>query len=110
MTSEQQKQYKRKWYENNKEAIVRKAVARTKRITDVRKQLLSVFPCHCCGITDFDLIQWHHLDPSIKERTIFSGGYGEETFWNECLKCIPVCANCHIKIHKNKLCLIPQKL
>ena len=99
-----------RYYQRNREQIIRNSVARTKRITDARKDLLSEFPCLCCGNSNPDLIQWHHVDESTKDHTIFSGGFGEERFWDECLKTIPVCANCHTLIHKNKLCLIPPKL
>jgi len=101
---------KRQWYQDNKEAAISRSVARTKRITNDRKKLLSQFPCVCCRNPDPDVIQWHHVDPSSKEITVFCGGYGEEKFWNEVLKCIPLCANCHVKLHKEKLCLLPIHL
>ena len=100
---------KKKYYAKNKELVRLKAQARTKEITDRRKEMLSEFPCHCCRLNDPNVIEWHHIDPSTKKMTIFSGGYGEEVFWDEVLKCIPVCGNCHIKIHKDLLCLLQHK-
>ena len=108
--TEAQIRAKRKYYERNKEAVVRRSVERTKQITDARKQLLSHYSCLCCGENNPDLIQWHHVNESEKTHTIFSGGYSEEKFWNEVLKCIPVCANCHLLIHKQKLCLLTPSL
>ncbi len=84
-------------------------VSKRKRLAH-RKELLSQFPCVCCGDPDDTVIQWHHVNPDEKEYTIWQCVMPEEDFWDEVLKCIPVCANCHIKIHKNKLCLIPPKL
>ena len=75
-----------------------------------RRDLLSEFPCHCCGDPDNTVIQWHHVEPENKEFALTSGAHSEERWWNEVLKCIPVCANCHVKLHKNTLCLIPQRL
>jgi hypothetical protein len=75
-----------------------------------RRDLLSIFPCVCCNEPDTTVIQWHHVDSTIKEFDISKSGVSEERWWDEVLKCIPVCANCHVKIHKNKLCLLPQKL
>lgn len=105
--AEYKRQQKRKWYQENKELSITRSSQRTKRITDDRKELLSQFSCLCCGNPDSDVIQWHHVDPSTKEMTIWRGGYSEERFWDEVLKCIPVCANCHLKLHKEKLCLLP---
>jgi len=103
------RQYKQDWYQANKASIIPKAVARTKRITDKRKEMLSCFPCVSCRNNNHNLIQWHHIDPSEKDRTIFSGGYGEDRFWNEVLKCVPLCANCHVLIHREQLCLLPHQ-
>jgi hypothetical protein len=72
--------------------------------------MLSTFPCYCCGDPDDTVIQWHHVEPENKKFHLLGGRIGEDKWWNEVLKCIPLCANCHIKIHKNKLCLIPPKL
>ena len=108
MYTEAQLRAKKKYYAENRERVIRESVARTKRITDERKELLSQYSCICCGCNDPDLIQWHHVDETQKSHTVFSGGFGVEKFWDEVLKCVPVCANCHIKIHKGKLCLIHQ--
>ena len=81
---------------------------RKRGIIQRRKDLLSEFPCICCGEPDDTVIQWHHVNPEEKRFTLWQCAMPEQDFWDEVLKCIPVCANCHIKIHKDKLCLIPQ--
>ena len=91
---EQRRKYHRDFYNQQKEA---------------RVQLLSQFSCFCCGDPDDTVIQWHHVEPENKSKGLWEN-MSENNWWNEVLKCIPVCANCHLKIHKNKLCLIPQKL
>ena len=78
----------------------------TAAIRSRRVQLLSDFPCHCCGDPDDSVIQWHHVNEEDKEFNVSDMNVSEDRWWNEVLKCIPVCANCHVKIHKNKLCLI----
>lgn len=76
---------------------------------EYRKGLLSSFTCCSCENRDPSVIQWHHLYPEDKSFNIFSRtGKPHDIWWNEVLKCVPLCANCHVKIHKNKLCLIPQ--
>ena len=84
--------------------------ARKKRITLERKTILSEFSCICCGDPDDTVIQWHHVEPKNKLFYVLGSFYSETAWWDEVMKCIPVCANCHLKIHKNKLCLIPPKL
>ena len=76
-----------------------------------RRTLLSQFNCCLCGLEDSDLIDWHHVCPEEKLFDIKGGlSQSHENWWSEVLKCIPVCPTCHRKIHKEKLCLIPQKL
>jgi len=74
-----------------------------------RKELLSEFGCSLCDETCPDCIDWHHLDSNDKEFEIANGkSHSLEKWWNEVLKCIPICANCHRKLHANQLCLIHQ--
>ena len=103
---------KQSYYERNKELVNRRTVAHIKKQKTRRRSLLHS-SCFCCGDPDDQVIQWHHVDESTKLFEIFGGtgcSAAEERWWNEVLKCIPVCANCHIKIHKQLLCLLPQKL
>ena len=81
----------------------------SQRHFDFKKDLLSIFPCKLCGESDPDLIDWHHVEPEDKLFEIKTSK-GHDRWWNEVLKCIPLCALCHRKIHKNKLCLLPIRL
>jgi hypothetical protein len=75
-----------------------------------RDLLLSKFACVCCGESDPTVIEWHHVCPEDKLFGIKEGAsYSRERWWDEVLKCISVCCNCHTKIHKNKLCLLKPK-
>ena len=72
-----------------------------------RKRILAQFGCLLCDVIDPDLIDWHHVNPEEKLFDIKGAlARNHELWWNEVLKCIPVCCNCHRKIHTNKLCLI----
>lgn len=73
---------------------------------DFRKTLLSSFTCFCCGESDSDLIDWHHVHPQDKLFNVTAYNEPHDKWWNEVLKCIPVCVLCHRKIHTNKLCLM----
>ena len=97
------------YYLKNKEVILERTKARNKRVAQERRDLLSIFPCLACGNPDPTVIQWHHVDPTEKESQVIGNGISDERFWDEVLKCVPLCANCHVKIHKNKLCLLKPK-
>jgi hypothetical protein len=73
-----------------------------------RKEMLSQYNCRACDHNDPTVIEWHHLDPSTKELKVWRCAWNEERFWNEILKCVPLCPTCHVKIHQDQLCLIPQ--
>jgi len=103
---------KKRWYEKNKERQQLLGRNRESNKRKRRRSLLS-FPCICCKESDPTVIQWHHVDNSTKDFDLFGGkgnSSAEDTWWNEVLKCIPVCANCHVKIHKKMLCLLPMNL
>ena len=76
---------------------------------EFRRNLLAEFSCFLCGLSDPDLIDWHHVREEDKNFEVKGSlSKSHEDWWTEVLKCIPLCALCHRKIHKNKLCLIPQ--
>jgi len=62
--------------------------------------------CEKCGYDkSFEVLQFHHINPSEKDFTISGKSYSLERLKKEVDKCILVCANCHIEIHeelKNK--------
>jgi hypothetical protein len=86
-----------------------KAALSVQKLRDVRRNILSQFCCIACKETDADLIDWHHVNPEDKEFSI--GGSSltvqHDRWWLEVLKCVPLCALCHRKLHMNKLCLLP---
>jgi hypothetical protein len=60
--------------------------------------------CSRCGISDYRVLQWHHIDPSTKTMTI--GAQARQGKWNQIMeevkKCICVCANCHFILHSEE--------
>ena len=86
---------------------------RTRRVNSIerRRQILAQYSCLSCGESDPCTIDWHHIDESEKLFNIATGmTRGEDSWWDEVCKCVPLCANCHRKLHNNKLCLIPVSL
>jgi len=101
---------RRAHYRSNSERIISSNTERNKAIVQRRKDLLSEYCCSSCDHNDPSVIQWHHVDPDSKSFEIWRTAWPEEKFWDEVLKCVPLCANCHVKIHSNLLCLLPPKL
>lgn len=56
--------------------------------------------CLHCGNSDWRVIEFHHRDPSQKERAISDMmGWSWEKIEKEIAKCDPLCANCHRILH-----------
>ena len=57
--------------------------------------------CEKCGYNKYlGALQWHHLDPTVKEYSIGKRrGLKEETLKEEVSKCQLLCANCHAEAH-----------
>ena len=58
--------------------------------------------CQKCGEKRFYTLDFHHLDPSIKDKTIArmtSNNYRIDKTLNEIKKCIILCSNCHREFH-----------
>jgi hypothetical protein len=62
--------------------------------------------CQHCGFSEtLFALDWHHVDPSKKKFSVSEGRAGNyERAKAESEKCVLVCKNCHVMIHKN---LIP---
>ena len=107
---------KRKAWRTRPEVKARQALAdrryylhQGKQTINRRREILSEFSCISCGETQPCAIDWHHIDDETKSFNIATGmRRGEDVWWNEVCKCVPLCANCHRKLHNNLLCLIPQ--
>ena len=100
---------RRRHYLKHKDRILEESKIRFKENAAFRRKILSEFPCAFCGESDSDLIDWHHIDESTKKFNVGHTSRGHSDWWDEVMKCIPLCALCHRKIHKNKLCLLPHK-
>lgn len=58
--------------------------------------------CAKCGDSRGYVLDFHHVDPSIKENTIArmtSNNYRLDKTLDEIKKCIVLCANCHREFH-----------
>lgn len=94
--------YMREHYQNNKSYYASKARRNTyKKRNEVRQELLQYFishPCVDCGNDNPVVLDFDHIDPSLKTESIskiVSGGFSRKKIWDEIAKCEVRCANCH---------------
>ena len=54
-------------------------------------------PCADCGAFDERFMEWHHLDPSVKDGHVskLMRDKGYPAALKEIEKCVCLCANCH---------------
>lgn len=56
--------------------------------------------CSHCGYNKYaGALQFHHIDPTLKDPVAFSKKKNFEVFKKEIDKCILLCANCHAEEH-----------
>ena len=97
------KEYSRKHYLKNQEEIKQKT--RSTRAKEMVKwhEFKSKIKCEHCGFFHIAAMDFHHVDPSTKEdsvwRLINNGQFTKA--YEEVKKCIVLCANCH-RIHHHE--------
>lgn len=56
--------------------------------------------CICCGFDKhYSALDFHHLDPAIKEFNLTRNSIGWDKLKPELDKCVLLCSNCHRMIH-----------
>jgi hypothetical protein len=109
MSSEKVKEYQKKYhkeyhqarYKSNRNYFIEKAKAgRKKRFQKFLEIYGPQMICEC-GEKDKRCIDWHHVDPKTKTALIpYLVKYRSwKLVEEEIKKCIPICANCHRKLH-----------
>ena len=68
--------------------------------------------CCYCGETYSRCLDFHHLDPTQKNKSIGSMcvQFGSATFWKEISKCAVLCKNCHVKVHDGNSVLTEKQI
>jgi hypothetical protein len=99
---EYQREYNRKLYLKNREAILLTRKARREVGKKFLRRYKCLLSCTNCGISFKEhpyVCDFHHTDPSTKEhRLTYIMDCGIQRIKDEIRKCIPLCANCH-RIH-----------
>lgn len=61
--------------------------------------------CVACGESNPTCIEFHHKNGEDKDFAIgeaIANGYSKDQILREISKCIPLCVNCHRKLHYDK--------
>ena len=92
----------RRWYKNNRDkGCANTKLQREKKLKWFRELKLN-YRCIVCGEDEPYCIDFHHLDPKNK---LFGVGatnaqrYPKQKILDEIKKCVPLCSNCHRKLH-----------
>ncbi|SOK59264.1 hypothetical protein [Yersinia phage fHe-Yen9-03] len=91
-------------YKNESGERRRKVGETRDRIKAINRSIISehrsVNPCHFCGETEHCCLDFHHLDPTVKDKEIsVLVHYSTARLVKEIAKCIVICSNCHRKHH-----------
>jgi len=71
-----------------------------KRNIDWYKRYMKKHKCEHCGISDYRVLCWHHVEKKHKEiGRMVVGQYSIKAILKEMNKCICLCYNCHRIVH-----------
>jgi hypothetical protein len=99
---EQKAAYLRQYYQEHSDQYIEKTLQRQWSSREFVLQLKKELSCSRCGIADWRVLDFHHIDRSTKDFTIQQltrKGYGRERILQEIAKCEVLCANCHRIVH-----------
>jgi hypothetical protein len=105
---EKMREYRKKWYDANKETEQDKAkIRQKKRREDFNKwyyEYKSTLSCIQCGFSHPAAIDFHHRDKKDKEfsPSRMREHTNKKGFLKEIEKCDVLCANCHRILHYNE--------
>lgn len=97
-----QKEAQREFYLRNKTKIVSKNSLRRQKLKAWFREYTKDFSCLKCGESDNSCLDFHHLDPDVKEEPVshlLRSNRSTKVIIAEINKCIVLCANCHRKFH-----------
>lgn len=95
------KSYIKEHYIKNSQYYKDKAKERKKRQRIQWDEFKASLKCSKCPENHPACLDFHHLDPSVKEFSISNSWhrYGSDRWKKELDKCVVLCSNCHRKEH-----------
>lgn len=83
-----------------KECVRREGKLAKARYKETFEEMTAHHSCVVCGEDEPSAIDYHHVDQSEKAYELTDLKYlGPDTQAAELRKCVPLCANCHRKLH-----------
>lgn len=77
-----------------------------KRTSVFLKNIAGIYGCQVCDEGDVSCIDFHHKNPLDKEADVhymIKNKWAPERIVTELKKCVPLCSNCHRKLHAGRL-------
>lgn len=103
------KEWNRKNPEKFKEINQRNYKKQNEKRDKVKEKVLNDYPCLVCGENEQILLDFHHLDPTVKENSPSSHSLTWRKMLKEISKCVVLCCKCHRRYHAGKIQL-PEPL
>jgi acetylornithine/succinyldiaminopimelate/putrescine aminotransferase len=95
-----QKKYRREHYLLHRRKYINKAAVWKKQFNRWWKEYKRQFSCSQCGESHPACIQFHHPNKDKDQAvSVLIMNTRREKALEEISKCIPLCANCHFKLH-----------
>jgi len=99
------KKHRDAWYVKNKEKQIARQLERRRELQEWFWKYKRTLNCTDCTVSFLDcpeICDFHHIDPSAKKDVVGQLiGSSKEAVLREIEKCVPLCANCHRKRHKD---------
>lgn len=97
------KEYMSNHYKENKKVYIDYSKQKQKENREWFKNYKSTLECSICGENHPAVIDFHHNDPSTKERNVTDMmKFSMDKIKKEINKCTILCSNCHRKLHWNE--------
>lgn len=95
-----QKEYRRQHYTDNRQKYIDKAAVVKQGVASWWRDYKKQFSCSTCGENHPACLDFHHPD-GTKEKNVarMASNGSKRELLAEIAKCIPLCANCHRKLH-----------
>ena len=94
------KELRKEHYKQNRDVLLDYQKARWEKLKTIFEKWKTTLKCSQCDESDYACLEFHHVDPKLKEKNIKKMvAQSLNSAIRELKKCIVVCANCHSKIH-----------